>query len=149
MPVYPFEEVGREELHWLHAYWTKMRGDAAMPRRAEIDPLDMPKLLPSLSIIDRHEGAYRIRLVGSKLADIYGRDLTGTVVGPEIFGNMTGYWISIHDRLFMGEGPLFGTDRFHWSDRDHVTFDWGAFPLADDSGAVSHELWCLIFKDFS
>ncbi len=148
MPVHPFEAVERDELRWLYGYWKAKRGERSAPGRADIDPLEMPKLLPSLSIIDRPNGAYRVRLCGSKLAEIYGRELTGAPVAPETFGDSTNYWISLHDRLFERCEPLFGMDSLAWDGRKYIVFDWGAFPVVDDTGAVCEELWCLLFKNF-
>ena len=60
-------------------YWDRLRGARPMPTRSEVDPLDVPRpILPSLYILIRDEdGGFRFRLVGTRLAEIFGRDVTG------------------------------------------------------------------------
>jgi hypothetical protein len=66
----------------LRAYWDAKRGTRAMPRRADIDPLDLPAHLGWLVIVEVLAGPerFRFRLVGTKVVDAYGRDSTGKTV---------------------------------------------------------------------
>jgi hypothetical protein len=66
----------------LMTYWDRKRGERAMPRRADLDPLDIPRHLGWLVIVEVLEGPerFRFRLVGSKVVDAYGRDSTGKTV---------------------------------------------------------------------
>ncbi len=49
------------------AYWQRLRGTRRMPSRTDIDPLDIPQLLPYVMLIDvLHEPLdFRFRLLGS------------------------------------------------------------------------------------
>src|SRR5690348_17873717 len=61
-----------EVLSGLLAYWRgKLRG-RAMPRRADIDPAEIPRLLPHLQLVERIDGRYRYRLAGTAIVAAYG-----------------------------------------------------------------------------
>ena len=49
----------------LYRYWLKKRGSGAMPSRSDIDPADIPALLPYVSLVHKVGGEFRFRLVGS------------------------------------------------------------------------------------
>ena len=49
-----------------------------MPRRADLDPVDIPKLLPDVMLVDRlDDGRYRYRLIGTENANAHGFNATG------------------------------------------------------------------------
>ena len=65
----------------FYEYWWAQRVVAPAPPRAAIDPAAMiPDLLPQIHLMDRQpDGGFRWRLMGTGLAGLYGRDLTGGV----------------------------------------------------------------------
>ncbi|MDF1793122.1 MAG: PAS domain-containing protein [Thalassobaculaceae bacterium] len=66
-------------LRQLLAYWESRRGNRAMPARRDLDPLDIPGLLRHLILLDvTHDPLrFRVRLYGTEVVDLRGRDLTG------------------------------------------------------------------------
>lgn len=74
-------------LEKLYAYWRKKRGDRAMPARRDIDPLDVRELMGNLTLIDvRPETMeFRFRLAGSRIVDLFGKELTGRGVDEARF----------------------------------------------------------------
>lgn len=60
-------------------YWNRRRGGRAMPRRADIDPLDLKEHLSKLFLVDvlPEAWSFRYRLVGTELVAGCGRDFTG------------------------------------------------------------------------
>ncbi len=49
-----------------------------MPARRDIDPVEVPTLLPHLQLIEIVAGGrFRYRLIGTALAEAFGRDYTG------------------------------------------------------------------------
>lgn len=67
------------EIVGVFDYWDAKRGDQVLPARRGIDPIDMPRgALGHLLIIKiEDDGRYRIRLAGTKMAEIFDRDITG------------------------------------------------------------------------
>lgn len=69
---------GHENLSLLLAYWKDKRGEREMPAREDIDPLDIPRLLPDIFLVDvLDDGDYRYRLVGGRIVERAGANYTG------------------------------------------------------------------------
>lgn len=60
-------------------YWIKIRGTRPMPSRADLDPLDIRKLLPNVLLIDVAHNPldFRYRLIGTKIVSQLNNDHTG------------------------------------------------------------------------
>src|SRR5271165_4002420 len=65
----------------LYAYWQAKRGARLMPARSDIDPADIPALLPYVMLIEKAGNQFLYRLVGSGVVREVGHDATGTYVG--------------------------------------------------------------------
>jgi hypothetical protein len=65
----------------LYSYWHSKRGTRNMPARSDMNPADIPRLLPYLLIVERAADQFRYRLVGSAIVDGLGYDATGGAVG--------------------------------------------------------------------
>lgn len=59
-----------------------------MPSRADIDPVEIPKFLPNILLVDvLHDPLrFRYRLVGTDIVEKRGFDPTGQMVGEAYFG---------------------------------------------------------------
>ena len=54
-------------------YWRRQSAGKPMPRRADNDPIDIPKLLPDLMLVEvLPSGRYRYRLIGTENAEAHG-----------------------------------------------------------------------------
>lgn len=60
----------------LFRYWNTLRGSRPAPRRAEVEPADIRRLLADTFILDAGTGLFR--LAGTRLCAAYGRELKGT-----------------------------------------------------------------------
>jgi hypothetical protein len=74
--------AGSSKFRELLAYWDRKRRERPMPRRADIDPLEIARHLGWIIIVEVLDGPerFRFRLVGTKVVDAYGRDSTGKTV---------------------------------------------------------------------
>jgi hypothetical protein len=63
-------------------YWNLKRGGREMPGRQDIDPAEIPQLLPHVTLIDVIDGGarFRYRLVGTAVVDGFNRNHTGRYV---------------------------------------------------------------------
>ena len=61
-------------------YWQRTRGDRRMPARRDIDPLEIPDLLPNIVLVDVESEPldFRYRLIGTAITARLSRDYTGT-----------------------------------------------------------------------
>lgn len=82
----PFTDPRLEQ---AHLYWLGQAAGRAMPSRADIDPIHIPKLLPDVMLVERlDDGRYRYRLIGTENARAHGVNATGRFLdevlpGPE------------------------------------------------------------------
>jgi hypothetical protein len=62
------------------AYWSARRGNRPMPARADLDPIDIPHLLPFVMLINVADAPFDLsyRLVGTEITNRSARDYTGT-----------------------------------------------------------------------
>jgi hypothetical protein len=97
----------------LWRYWHAKRGRGRMPLRSEIDPAEIPRLLPHLQLVDRVEDkGFRYRLTGSAIAQGYGLDATGKFT-QEILTPARHKIASRHYSLvFETARPLFARNRY-------------------------------------
>ncbi len=59
-------------------YWNALRGGQDAPLKSQIEPAAIPHLLSSLFILEASaNGDIRFRLAGTKICDLFGRDLRG------------------------------------------------------------------------
>ena len=90
-------DVGHPLLSGLYAYWDAKRGDRLMPARADLDPGEIPQVLSHLILLDvTHDPLrFRVRLYGTEVVDLRGRDLTGRYLyegAPTSLGETTRPW---------------------------------------------------------
>ena len=69
----------------FYRYWTEKCHDGRLPSRGDIDPIDIPTILPSILLLDveRHPDGdmrFRVRLFGSEHVDFNGADFTGRYI---------------------------------------------------------------------
>jgi hypothetical protein len=60
-------------------YWEWKRGQRFAPSRADIEPLDLIRALPRITLADvlSDQSGFRYRLSGTGISDIHGEELTG------------------------------------------------------------------------
>ena len=63
----------------LYRYWRRKAGDRRMPRRDEMDPIEMKPWLSNMVLIEFMGSveAYRVKLEGTNIEAIYGNRRTG------------------------------------------------------------------------
>src|SRR5208337_886518 len=65
-------------LEQAHSYWRAKAAGRLMPSRADLDPIDIVKLLPDVMLVDRLDnGRDRYRLIGTENANAHGLSATG------------------------------------------------------------------------
>lgn len=104
------------QLAALLDYWERKRGARAMPRRTDIDPLDMPtRLLPFLELIELGEGGrLRYRLIGTAIVDAMGRDATGRYLDQVLTGGHQRFLERLHRTVLRAGRPVYG---LYWLSR--------------------------------
>ena len=135
----------------LVAYWQAKRGLRPLPLRQDIDPLELKQHLGSLNIIECLPGLtdFRYRLIGTRIAEAYGRDSTGKTVrelyaveDPEYCEFLLGTYREVATRQVIARirGNLRPVNKdYRWADSLLL-------PLADSEGGVSEILNEVLFS---
>lgn len=78
----------------LHGYWDRLRGERAAPERAEIEPGEIRNLLADSLIleIDMPTRSARLRLAGTRVCALFGRELKGASFADLWNGADAGPW---------------------------------------------------------
>ena len=90
--------IGDERLQQLYAYWRDKAGERSLPARADLDPIEIPLLLPHVMLVDvLPSGRYRYRLIGTENARAHGINATGrhldeVLPGPEYRAHVIGLY---------------------------------------------------------
>lgn len=59
-------------------YWNRLRGHEDAPLKSQVEPAGVRHILPSLFILEaRDDGRVVFRLAGTRICDLFGRDLRG------------------------------------------------------------------------
>jgi len=128
------DEVRGRVLELGHEYWkSKVRG-GKLPARRDIDPLDVPLLLPQIILLDvaRDPWDFRFRLIGTNVVYHLSRDWTGhwfsqinhMAAPSRIFNNCVE--VAASGDAFRSQTPYVGPHA------DYVSAEDIILPLADD-----------------
>ena len=131
------------------SYWLGKRGGLAMPRKRDIDPVEIPpKILPNLQLIEViDDGArFRYRLVGTALVDAYGRDFSGRIADELFPDDRLNFVQGIYRSVCTSKAPIFSRNKYH-TPRNIDLFSMRIYlPLSDDGFAVHHILGAMRFE---
>jgi hypothetical protein len=123
----------------LFAYWNSLRRGEAAPPRERLDPGGMTRLLPTVSLIDvlRGDGLdFRVRLAGTGLYNVYGREITGRSL-DEIYNTAAAdYWRAELGRVVRDRRPGVGIHSMAWRGASHLSIIWIRLPLSTTGGEV-------------
>ena len=127
------------EQRQLYDYWRACCAQRVMPSRADISPMDFPKLLPFVSLVDVETDAsrFRVRLAGTRLRDVYDREITGRYIDELDFGDKIDYWLSAYRRVAMNRRPAQGVVRGPRRNKDHLVQFWLRLPLSPNDEQVT------------
>jgi hypothetical protein len=122
----------------IFAYWASLRSAARLPGRADIHPAHFKRHLPTISLIDVHREPrdYSMRLAGTGLYGVYGREITGHTL-DEVYSTVAAdYWRAELDKVVDDRRPGVGVHNFAWRGAGHLSILWLRLPLAADGAGV-------------
>jgi len=138
--------IRTEMLRRLYRYWDERRGNRRMPARRDIDPIDMPDLLPGLILVDVTDGErMRVRLAGTRVVDHYGSDYTSQWLDQIDFGDQRENVLADYERCRRDGEPQLGERYFYNRRGVHYQMERLILPLSDDGTTVNKLLSGLAF----
>ncbi len=130
----------------LYDYWDAKRAGRSMPGRADLDPVDMPRLLPYLFLVDvGPDGELTYRLSGSAIVAMFERDLTGHPVGTGIRSAGEEADVLARYRRIVATGePFFHRAVLQEEKNDFTAVERMILPLAADGTTVDMLIGILV-----
>jgi hypothetical protein len=130
-------------------YWRGKSTGLRLPRRRDIDPVDIPKLLPILMVVEvLPSGRYRYRLIGTENDDAFGMNATGRYLdevlpGPEYKRHVLAlYNECVRTRRALYSECLFISPEHRAAER-HIKVLF--MPLSDDGSRINQILVAQVF----
>ncbi len=139
-PVTARTRVPWEGGRLLHGWWFRARGDRAMPARRDFSPRVMGRHLAGVGLYDvtwphADRPHFRVRLVGSGITDVLGRDPTGFSAGevPNVSRLIERFRWAVRERR-----PYMCVDLpLAWANKDFRSYSTLVMPLSDDGRRVN------------
>ena len=122
----------------LFSYWSSLREGSKLPGRGDLDPGDFKRLLPTVSLVDvlRDPLDFRIRLAGTGLYGVYGREITGRKL-DEVYNTAAAeYWRGELTKIVEARRPAVGVHNLAWRGAGHLSVLWMRLPLASNGRDV-------------
>jgi hypothetical protein len=119
----------------LYDYWMGLRTSLGrLPRRSEIDPLDLPTdVLPGMIILERDaDQRFWCRLAGTKMREIYGFEVTGMYLDQVMPAGPAAFRTGIYQTALDGRCAVFCRLRFSVPGREFVASDRLYVPVLND-----------------
>ena len=132
----------------MHAYWEGKRNGRSMPRRSDIDPVELVALLPNIMLVDvvDDDRRYVYRLVGTGEVQLRGHDPTGKSVRDGYFAATPEAAEERYDRVYKSREPYYEEDNFQMVDR-YICEANLFLPLSEDDRTVNMILVFSINRD--
>jgi PAS domain-containing protein len=126
-----------------YQYWRRKAAGRGMPCRADIDPAEIPALLPHVRLVDViGPGRYRYRLVGTAVQELHRVNPTGRFVHEALSGPIGERIVALYDecvrmgRALYFEAEFLDLDGSGLHRRSKVVFA----PISADGRCVSQVL---------
>ena len=118
-----------------------------MPSRADIDPADIPHLLPAIALVDIETEPFRVRyrVVGTRLVQDMGHDFTGFYL-DELRFDKPDELLAVYRRAAEDKAPAFRSGTWRRPDGAFWGLETAILPLSDDGVRVTQ---CLAIEDFT
>lgn len=121
--------------------WLECRQDGLLPKRQSFNPCSIPALLPSISIIDvLPDDRFKVRLAGTRLRDVFDREITGLSVAELERLSNPGYWQRACSAVVSSRMPVHGAIRSPRVTKDHLVQFWMRMPFVNEDGRISQLL---------
>jgi hypothetical protein len=120
------------EQQQLYDHWVAISGGRAMPDRTDVQPTAFPRLLPCISLLEQANGRLRVRLAGTRLRDMFDREITGLYLDDYDWGEKRDYWRAVYDHLVSTCLPAQGVMRGPRLNKEHLVHFWLRLPLSRD-----------------
>jgi hypothetical protein len=126
-----------------YAYWCRKAACGRLPRRSEIDPVDIPHLLPHVRLVDVVEGGrFRYRLVGAEIREQHAENPTGRYLDEVLSPPVGPHVLGLYRECVETRRPLYVELELNLPSRRRRFSRILYLPLAEDGVTVT-QVFCL------
>jgi hypothetical protein len=135
-------------LNAAYDYWRSKRGGRRIPRRRDIEPTEIPRLLPNIQITELVEGGKRIRyrLAGSAIVEAYGSELAGKYFDEVFTGERLKFAEENYRAMCERKRPVLVVNRYHSARNVELVCHRLIMPLSEDGETVNQCLTAMSFE---
>ena len=135
--------IRSERLRQVYAYWASKIVGGRLPSRASIDPVEIPRLLPYVFLVDvePEPQRFRFRLIGTQICVWAGRDATGMYTDDPAYGPLAGAVTRQYAEVVARRRALYSEQPAPRPERDFMFYDKVVLPLSAD-GVHINMLFC-------
>jgi hypothetical protein len=143
-----WETACHPDISVVLAYWEGKKRGRSMPGRDDIDPSELVKFLPYITLVDVVDDARRFvyRLVGTMEVEVRGYDPTGKGVADGFFAASAEAALANYQKVCDTRTPFYERDAFQVVDR-WINEANLFLPLSDDGNTVSKIMVFSINRD--
>jgi hypothetical protein len=112
-PADPVTEIIRStRLRALLRYWAEKSMGHTMPFRRQIEPIEIPGILPIALLADVTPAGARMRLLGSEATSAYGKETRNCLVSDIQLGEFTVSWQGAFSRVISSARPTWAAGTY-------------------------------------
>lgn len=135
--------IGDAQLRDGYTYWCRKAACGRLPRRSDIDPVDIPHLLPHVRLVDVVEGGrFRYRLVGAEIREQHAENPTGRYLDEVLSPPVGPHVLGLYRECVETRRPLYVELELNLPSRSRRVSRILYMPLADDGARVT-QVFCL------
>ncbi len=149
------EQIESAAIRALFVYWSGKRRNGALPRRADVDPAEIPKLVPNIIIADIEYDPFRVRyrLAGTRIVAMTGYEFTGRYLDEIALPNDEGPFLECYRLACDSRAPVITRIKWRLGPNDAAEYDVCFLPLSDDGSTVdkvlAYECYANVERDYS
>jgi hypothetical protein len=133
------QAMATDSISEARSYWERIRGHRSMPRRGDIDPVDIPRLLPFVMLVDVLADPldFRFRLIGTAIQAIIAQNYVGrrfSELPHMVKGNMI--WAE-YEAAVSQRRPIAAIIDYVGTDRQVLGVRHCLMPLSNDDRTVN------------
>jgi hypothetical protein len=117
-------------------YWRVKAAGRAMPDRRDLNPAEIPDLLPWITLWDVVADGYRVRLAGTAICEAHGRELRGMDFDT-LHGKGTETIKPEYDYVVREKQPHYAERTMWWSHRHYRAYRRVLLPFTNGGDVCS------------
>lgn len=129
-------QVQSQRIRAFDTHWRNRITDGAIPRRRDIDPIDLKGLLPWLMVVEIEAEPFRVlyRLAGTKVVEMNRIELTGRYLDSleeDDGANFTQQGIAAYRLAWSSAQPVYGSYRWPTPSGAEYLVEFAIFPVSE------------------